>query len=165
LDRTITALQAWLSGTPDLLVALAAIWLWGGQPWIPYAVLTIGTLPTLLVHTRSAIASALAHDSVKAARLYRIRGFRLWTSYVLPLAAAPLVALAGLSFGTLLSASLLVEAALSYPGIGSLMLDAIQARDTAVAAAVTAIAGFALLSANLLADVALRWLDPRNQQA
>jgi peptide/nickel transport system permease protein len=97
--------------------------------------------------------------------LYRIRGFRLWTSYVLPLAAAPLVALAGLSFGTLLSASLLVEAALSYPGIGSLMLDAIQARDTAVAAAVTAIAGFALLSANLLADVALRWLDPRNQQA
>ena len=164
-DRVLNALQAWLSGTPDLLLALAGIWLWGSKPWLPFAVLTIGTLPSLLIHTRSAIASALGHDSVKAARMHHIRSFRLWTSYVLPLAAAPLVALAGLSFGTLLSASLLVEATFSYPGIGSLMLDAIQARDTAVAAAVTAIAGLALLSANLLADVVLRWLDPRKQPA
>jgi peptide/nickel transport system permease protein len=165
VDRMIGALQAVLAGVPELLLALVGLWLFGGRFWLPYAVLLLGALPTLLVHARGALRAAVKHPSVAAAGAHRIRGARLWWGYVAPLAAPPLVALAGLSFGGLLSASLLVEAALSYPGLGSLMLDAIQARDTAVVAAIVALAGALLLLANLLAEAAQRLIDPRRAGA
>lgn len=164
-DRVIGALQAILAGVPELLLALIGLWLFGGRFWLPYVVLLFGALPTLLVHVRGAMRDALAHPSVAAAQAHRVRGTRLWWGYISPLAAPPLLALAGLSFGGLLSASLLVEAAVSYPGLGTLMLDAIQARDTAVVAAIVAVSGALLLLANLLAEAAQRAIDPRGEGA
>ncbi len=164
-DRVIEWGQAALAGVPELLLALIGLWLWGGRPWLAAVVLMLGMLPTLSVHVRGAVREAVVHPSVRAARTHGIRGVVLWRHYIAPLAAPPLVALAGLTFGGLLSASLLVEAALSYPGIGSLMLDAVQARDTAVVAAAVTAAGAMLLAANLAAESAQRSLAPRHRRS
>lgn len=161
LDWLVRTTQALLLGLPEILLALAGLWLFGPTRALPYAVLTLGALPVLTVHVRSSVRAALTDPAVQAAAQHGIGGARLWWSYILPLAAAPLISLAGLSFGGLLSASLLVEATLSVPGLGSLLLDAIQARDTAVVAAVVALSGVTLVAANLAADAARHALDPR----
>lgn len=161
VDWATRAAQALLLGLPELVLALLGLWLWGGRAELPCAVLTLGALPVLAIHVRAGMRAALAEPSVEAARLHGIQGIRLWWSYILPLAAAPLISLAGLSVGGLLSASLLVEAALEVPGLGSLLLDAIQARDTTVVAAVVAWSGALLAMANLAADTGRRAFDPR----
>jgi peptide/nickel transport system permease protein len=161
LDAGLRQIFALLLGLPEILLALFGLWLFGSSPLLPYAVLALGALPTLAIHIRYSVGGALEHDAVRAARAYRITGVRLWWSYVFPLAAPPLISLAGISFGALFSASLLVEAALGYPGLGSLVLDSIQTRDTAVVAAAVALSGILLMAANLSADLARRALDPK----
>lgn len=160
-DKAVGLLQAILTAIPEIILALAALWLFGGGSILPYAVLTLGSLPMLTVHARASLASALSNGAVRSARLHGITGWQLWSRYVLPIAAPPLITLAGLSVGGLLSASLLVEAAFEVPGLGTLLRDAIQSRDTPVIAAVTALSGAALVTANLAAEFARRALDPR----
>lgn len=163
IARAANLAQALLLGVPEILLALVGLWWFGGIAALPYVVLALGVLPVLTIHVRTSVSDALAAPSVTAARLHGIQGARLWWSYVYPLAAPPLLSLAGLSLGGLLSASLLVEAALEVPGLGSLLLDSIQARDTAVVAAIVAIAGITLIASNLAADLLRRSLDPRPQ--
>jgi peptide/nickel transport system permease protein len=161
LDWLVRSSEALLLGLPEILLALVGLWLFGPATLLPYAVLTLGALPVLTAHVRSSVRAALNDPSVPSAAQHGIAGARLWWSYILPLAAAPLLSLAGLSFGGLLSASLLIEATLSVPGLGSLLLDAIHARDTAVVAAVVALSGVTVVVANFAADLARHALDPR----
>lgn len=161
LDGAVRTLQATLLGLPEILLALMGLWLFGSHGLLPYVVLALGALPSLVTHVRSSMRSALMETSVQAARLHGVRPVRVWACYVMPLASPPLISLAGLSIGGVLSASLLVESALGVPGLGSLLLEAIQARDTAVVAAIVALSGAWLLLANLVADLARRACDPR----
>jgi len=66
-----------------------------------------------------------------------------------------------LSLGTLLSASLLIEVVMGWPGLGPLFLDAILARDFAVVLAVILLSTTFLVVGNLIADLLLYRLDPR----
>jgi peptide/nickel transport system permease protein len=73
----------------------------------------------------------------------------------------PLVSLFGVSLGTLLSASLLIEVVMGWPGLGPLFLDAILARDFALVLAVVMLSTTFLIAGNLAADLLLYRLDPR----
>lgn len=128
---------------------------------LPAAALTGSVLPALVHHVRRALDDALpgpldvaleARGLPPAARLLR---------HALPLASAPLVALAGLSIGSLTSASILVEVVTGWPGLGPLLLEAVLARDdyVVVAAAVTSCA-FVLIG-HTAADLVQLLLDPR----
>jgi len=79
----------------------------------------------------------------------------------LPAAANPLISLFGFSLGTLLSASLLVEVVMGWPGLGPLFLEAIMARDFALVLAVVMLSASFLVLGNLLADILLYRVDPR----
>lgn len=159
------SLGAFVLAFPEILLALLGLWWFGGGSALPYAVLAAGAVPVLTVHVSRYTGAALRESAVVASRLHGIGGARLWWSYILPLAAAPLLSLAGLSFGSVLSASLVVESVLEVPGLGSLLLEAIQARDTPVIAAVTGLAGTLLVGANVGADLLRRMLDPRLRRA
>lgn len=128
---------------------------------LPTLVLAAGSLPGLLRHIRSATAAALAAPFVAVARGHGVGEARLLVAYVLPAAANPLISLFGLSLGRLLSGSLVVEVILAWPGVGSLLLDAVLARDLHVVLAVVLISGLGLWLGNGLADLALWILDPR----
>jgi peptide/nickel transport system permease protein len=104
-------------------------------------VLAAGGAPILFRHARSAMRQAAGSASVTAARAHGIAETRLWVRHIFPLAANPLISLFGLSAGSLLSSSLLVEAILGWPGLGPLLLEAVQGRD------VNLILGAVLLSA------------------
>jgi peptide/nickel transport system permease protein len=67
----------------------------------------------------------------------------------------------GFSLGSLLSASLLVEVVMNWPGLGPLLLEAILARDFYVVIAAVMFSALFLVGGMLLADVLLFFLDPR----
>ena len=79
----------------------------------------------------------------------------------LPAAANPLISLLGLSVGGLLSASLVIETIMSWPGLGPLLLDAVAARDLHVVVAAVTCSTVLLIMGNLLADGLLYLADPR----
>jgi peptide/nickel transport system permease protein len=86
---------------------------------------------------------------------------RLLVRYVLRVAANPLISLLGLSVASLLSASLVVEMIMSWPGLGPLLLTSVAARDLHVVVGVVTCSTLLLIAGNLLADALLYWADPR----
>jgi peptide/nickel transport system permease protein len=128
---------------------------------LPVTVLTLGLIPVLVRHVRTAASEAMSAPFALAARAHGIPARRLLTHHILPVALNPLISLFGLSLGTLLSASLLVEVIAGWPGLGPLFLDAIFARDYALVIAVVLISTTFLIVGNLLADLMLYRADPR----
>ena len=97
----------------------------------------------------------------RAARMHGIPRLRLLYRHALPAAAHPLISLLGLSLGALLSGSVLVENAMSWPGLGTLMLQAALQRDINLVAATLMLSAAFLLAGNLVSDVLLYAVDPR----
>jgi peptide/nickel transport system permease protein len=128
---------------------------------LPVTVLVAGMLPTLVRHVRAAMAEALDAPYIAAARGHGIGEWRLVFGQALPVAANPMLSLLGLSFGALLSGSLLVEVILGWPGLGPLLWRAILDRDPYVVVAAVMLSAALLVGGNMLADLGLAWTDPR----
>ena len=128
---------------------------------IPVAVLALGMFPVLERHVRSAVAEAMDTPFAVAARAHGIPRTRILYRHVLPAALHPLITLFGFSLGTLLSASLLVEVLVGWPGLGPLFLEAILARDFAIVLGVVMVSAATLIAGNLAADLLLYRTDPR----
>lgn len=128
---------------------------------LPSAVLVIGMLPVLVRHVRASMVETLRAPFALAARAHGIPSRRRLFRHILPVAAHPLVALFGLSLGTLLSASLMVEVVMGWPGLGPLLVDAIMSRDIAVVLGAVVLSAAFLIGGNLVADLLLYRLDPR----
>jgi ABC-type dipeptide/oligopeptide/nickel transport system permease component len=73
----------------------------------------------------------------------------------------PLVTLLGYEFAALLSGAALIEIVCSWPGLGSLLLTAVRAKDVYLVMSSTLLAGVLLVIGNVLADILLTWVDPR----
>jgi peptide/nickel transport system permease protein len=188
-DRITVAASSALLTVPDLLLALALLILAirtnafaaGGMAstdfpdldtlakikdvaahfTLPVAALVLGTLPTFFRHVRAGMIEALALPSIQAARGHGIPRSRILLRYALPAAANPLISLFGFSVATLLSASLLVEVVMSWPGLGPMLLEAILARDLYVVIGAVMLSTFFLVAGNFIADVLLYLSDPR----
>jgi peptide/nickel transport system permease protein len=128
---------------------------------LPLCAIVLSTLPAILRHVRASAIDAAQAPAVRAARGHGIRGWRLDLRYVLTIAANPLISLAGLSIAALLSASLLIEVVMSWPGLGPLLVEALLARDVHVVLGASMLATVFLVGGNLLADLALFAVDPR----
>jgi peptide/nickel transport system permease protein len=128
---------------------------------LPVAILISGILPVIVRHVRASMAEVLGSTFALNAQALGISRRRLWFRHLLPAALNPLISLAGLSFGTLLSASLLIEVVAGWPGLGPLFVDAVMARDFALVLAVVMLASAFLITGNLLADILLYNVDPR----
>jgi peptide/nickel transport system permease protein len=188
-DRACGAAMSTLLTIPDLLLALIFLLLavrtgWfptGGMAservgqisfWshaadvarhliLPALALALATLPILVRHIRSAMIDALESPFIRAARGHGIPRSRLLFRYALPAASNPLITLFGFSIATMLSASVIVEIVLSWPGLGPLMVQAILARDVYVVIGVVMLSSVFLVAGNLAADVLLYASDPR----
>lgn len=128
---------------------------------LPLCAIVLSTLPGILRHVRASAIDAAQAPAVRAARGHGIRGWRLELRYVLTIAANPLISLAGLSVAALLSASLLIEVVMSWPGLGPLLVEALLARDVHVVLGASMLATVFLVGGNLLADLTLFAVDPR----
>lgn len=128
---------------------------------LPMTALTLVELPVLIRHVRASLIEVLHAPFINAARASGISDRRLLFHHALRAAANPLISLLGLSVGGLLSASLVIETIMSWPGLGPLLLEAVAARDLHLVIAAVVCSTLLLISGNLLADGLLYWADPR----
>jgi peptide/nickel transport system permease protein len=168
LDRITSALSTLLLSVPDAVLALLTILFLTrfSQPGIPPVLaatiaLVLALTPSLLKQTRDALVRAAKVPFVEAARTNDLPAPILWRFYLLPAAAPALLPLAGISIGSLLSSSLLIECIAAYPGLGPLLLEAVLARDPHVVAGCVFLSTLFWAAGSFAMDAVHWFIDPR----
>ncbi|MBN9345080.1 MAG: ABC transporter permease [Devosia sp.] len=111
--------------------------------------------------SRSAMLDVLSDDYVRTARSKGAPARSVVWHHALPNALIPVVTLSGVEFGYLLGGAVIVEEIFALPGIGRLVLDAINQRDYALVQGTVLFIAFNFLIVNLIVDLAYAALDPR----
>jgi peptide/nickel transport system permease protein len=111
--------------------------------------------------TRTAVLDNLNEQYVTTAFSKGLSSFRVMVSHVLKNSAIPVVTIIGLQFGALLTGAIITEKVFDWPGLGLLMLDAIEKRDYPVVQGLVLIFSATYLLVNLFTDVSYAVLDPR----
>jgi peptide/nickel transport system permease protein len=129
--------------------------------FLPVLALILVNLPFLVRHVRASLIEVLSAPFIQAGRARGVPQSRLLFRDALRAAANPLISLLGFSVAALLSASLVIEALMSWPGLGPLLLEAVVARDVHLVVGAVMGSTVLLLAGNFLADALLYVTDPR----
>jgi peptide/nickel transport system permease protein len=128
---------------------------------LPVATLAIVNIAGYTRYLRAAMIETLGEDYIRTARAKGLPERRVLWRHALRNAALPVVTIAALEFGALFSGALITETMFAYPGMGKLIYDAVLGNDFNLALAGLLLATLVTLMANLAADIAYAWLDPR----
>ena len=128
---------------------------------LPVATLTIANMGGYTRYVRAAMRDALGQDHIRTARAKGASEARVVWRHALRGALVPIATILALSFGTLVSGALVTEEMFAYPGMGKLIFDAVMGNDYNLALAALLLATAVTMLANLVADLAYAWLDPR----
>jgi peptide/nickel transport system permease protein len=110
---------------------------------------------------RSSVLEALGQDHVRTAMSKGLPRRQVLTWHVLRNALLPLVTVTGVQLAYLLSGVVVVEIVFSWPGLGQLSLQAVQARDLPVLQGSILLFAFVFLVINLAVDLLYSRIDPR----
>jgi peptide/nickel transport system permease protein len=132
---------------------------------MPAFVLGNAIAAVMMRHTRAAMLGVLGSDYIRTARAKGVPSLRIILRHALPNAAIPIVTLAALEFGQLLSGAVLTEQVFSVPGFGKLMVDAVFNRDYATVQGVVICTATAYVLLNLGADVLAAVFNPKLRHA
>jgi peptide/nickel transport system permease protein len=127
---------------------------------LPSFCLSIFYMAVLTRMTRSSLLEVLGQDYMRTARASGLHPARVLL-YALRNALVPVVTIAGVSFGHMFGWALIIEQIFSIDGLSRALLTAILRRDYAMVQAVVMIFTLVFVGANLLADLANGWLNPR----
>merc|ERR1711965_10531 len=103
----------------------------------------------------------LGSDYVRTANAKGLKSNQVVYKHALKNALSPVITLAGLQFSAVISGAVLVETVFSWPGLGTLALQSILARDTPTILGILFFSALVVIVGNLLTDFALRLIDPR----
>jgi ABC-type dipeptide/oligopeptide/nickel transport system permease component len=110
---------------------------------------------------RSGMLEVLGEDYIRTARAKGLTGRIVLYRHAFRNMAIPLVTIMGLQFGTLLGGAVVVETVFSWPGIGTVAVTAIGARDYALVQTVVLIASVFFVVINIMVDLLYAFIDPR----
>jgi peptide/nickel transport system permease protein len=128
---------------------------------LPAVTLTIIYLAQYSRLARASMLEVLGSDYIRTARAKGLNEWVVTFKHALRNALMPVVTIAGLQFGNLISGAVLVETVFSWPGLGTLALDAILGRDYPTLLGILTFSSLLVIIANLLTDLSYRWIDPR----
>jgi peptide/nickel transport system permease protein len=129
--------------------------------FLPSLTLALTFLAVLVRALRTSLVEVLRSDYVALARMKGISRPRLLIHHILRSGLLPVVTLLGLNISFLIGGTVIVESIFGVPGIGSLIVNAMLARDLQVVQGVTLVVALLVVSINLIADVLYAKLDPR----
>ena len=136
-------------------------WHWAKMLALPVATLSMEAMAHITRITRSSMIEVLKTPYVRTARLKGLRRDAVLFKHALRNAMLPTVTVIAFNIGWMLGGVVVVEQVFSYPGLGSLVLFAIQQRDIPLLQASMFFVASGYCVANLLADVTYAILDPR----
>ena len=128
---------------------------------IPVTVLTFISLAEVQRQMRGNLLDVLRAEYVRTARAKGLPENKVIFRHALRNAINPLVTMLGYEFAGLLSGAALTETVLAYPGLGRLTLEAVLTKDMNLVMASLMLGAVMLITGNLLADVLLKFVDPR----
>jgi peptide/nickel transport system permease protein len=180
LDRSIVGLSVVGVSAPAFAIGILLLYLFavrlgwfpvfgqgsgfGDRLWhltLPAIALGLTAMGLILRLTRAGAISALEQDYVAFARARGVSRSRILTAYVLRNSLVPIVTGAGLILAYLLAGAVLVEVTFALPGIGSLLVDSINAKDIPVVQALAMLIALMVVVINLIVDLLYFAIDPR----
>ena len=153
-----------------MLILLFSLWLGltpvsgmeqPGSVVLPAITLGVSLAAILARMVRSSLLEVLGEDYIRTARAKGVSEQRIVWRHALGNALLPVITLLGLQFGALLAGSVITEKVFSWPGIGLLLIDAIQQRDYPVVQGTVLLIAVSYLIVNRLTDLLYRVVDPR----
>lgn len=188
-DRTLSfAAFVWLS-VPEVLSGLLLLWLAAATGWFPIGgmrdldfddftawqkfgdlvhhlalpALVVGLIPlaSRMRQMRASLLDQLRLEYVTTARAKGLSEAQVVTRHALRNALNPLITLFGFTLGALVSGSFVAETIFSWPGLGSITLEAINTHDQYLVMGSVLMASTVLIAGNLVADLLLAVADPR----
>ncbi|ENT31666.1 ABC transporter permease [Brucella suis] len=136
---------------PDLLRHLA----------LPALVLSIGHAALIMRYMRSSMLETLNQDYVRTARAKGVREFWVVVKHTLRNAMLPVVTLIGSTIGLAVGGAIFIESVFNWPGMGLLLINAVETRDYPVIMGATLVIGACVIIVNILTDLAYAVIDPR----
>jgi peptide/nickel transport system permease protein len=110
---------------------------------------------------RSSLLEIASQHYLRTARAKGAGELRVAWRHALPNALLPVITLLGLQLGALLAGAVITEVVFAWPGIGSLLIEAIRQRDYPLIQGVVLVIAVGYVLVNLATDLLLQWLDPR----
>jgi len=188
-DRSLSFLAfLWLS-VPEVLSGLLLLWLAASTGWFPVGgmrhldhdlfgplerlgdtlrhlvlpALTVGLIPLAgrMRQMRSSLLDVLRLEYITTARAKGLPESQVILTHALRNALNPMITLFGFTLGSLVSGSFVAETIFSWPGLGSLTLEALNTQDQYLVMGSVLVASLVLIAGNLVADVLLAVADPR----
>lgn len=132
---------------------------------LPVATLALGSIAYSARLVRAGILEVMKMDHVTVARFKGISERQIMRRHVMPLAIIPALETFAQTLAYLAGGAVVVETLFGYPGLGSGLIEAINARDTPVITAYVVIISSAYVIANLIVELVQLWLNPRLREA
>lgn len=128
---------------------------------MPCMVLSFQQIGNWVRHMRSGMLEVMQEDYIRTARSKGLKQKMVIIKHGLKNALIPVITIIGMSIPSLVGGAVVTEQVFGWPGVGSLMVTAIEARDYPVIMGVTVMIAVAVLLANILTDLAYGFVDPR----
>jgi len=180
IARTISVLliavpSFWLA---TLIMIYPSIW-WGWSPPLrivpfaqdPGANLAIYVIPAIILGaataggtmrmTRTMMLEVMRQDYIKTAWAKGLTEMTVITRHAMKNAFIPVITILGNGLGILIGGTVIIEQIFALPGMGMLMLQALNDRDYPLVSAITLLVSVFVMVCNLLVDISYSWLDPR----
>jgi len=137
--------------------------LWDGLKHLLLPSVAVGTIPMSIIArmTRSSLLEVLGLDYIRTARAKGLLYNKVITKHALRNAMIPIVTIIGIETGSLLSGAVLTETVFALPGVGTMIVQGILARDYPVVTGFTLVIAIIFIVVNLVVDLSYAYLDPR----
>jgi peptide/nickel transport system permease protein len=136
---------------------------WDGVRHLLLPSIAVGTIPMAVIArmTRSSLLEVLGLDYVRTARAKGLVERLVISKHALRNAMIPIVTIIGIETGSLLSGAVLTETVFALPGVGTMLVQSILARDYPVVQGFTLVIAIIFVLVNLIVDISYAYLDPR----
>ncbi|MEZ4620856.1 MAG: ABC transporter permease [Caldilineaceae bacterium] len=185
LDFALTALAFLGISSPSFLLGLGGLYLFGlklglfpiggmfsttGQVTVldvlhhlalPALILGFGYIAILMRYTRSSMLEVVRAAYVTTARAKGLRERLVVLRHAFRNALIPVITIIGLALPEMVGGAVITETVFTWPGMGSLLVDAVNGRDYPLIMGISLTVAIAVLAANLITDITYAFVDPR----
>ena len=128
---------------------------------VPIITLAVSLMAIVTRMTRSAVLETLQQDHVRTAQAKGLKGFTVNIRHVLRNSLLPITTIVGLQFGYLLGGAIVVENVFALPGMGRLIVDAINQRDYPVVQSSVLFVAALFVLVNVVVDISYGFINPQ----
>jgi len=130
---------------------------------LPAVLLSIGHAALIMRYMRASLLEVLNQDYVRTARAKGVKEFWVIIKHATRNALLPVVTLIGSTIGIAIGGAIFLESVFNWPGMGLLLVNAVNTRDYPVIMCATLVIGACVIAVNILTDITYAAVDPRIQ--